>query len=219
MEGPVGEAVPEWKSDWVLWEIVKKLNPKTKSNFSDLNKEVITFDSMESFAMAFHHTPYSLPSNFLTMQKNDPQKNFSVNGETRSLEGLLFFRKGIAPKWEDPAHITGSSLHCDFKLTSEPLDKLWREVIFRLVADEQPHAEHITGIRLLNRYTADGNVRLEFWLRVTKKLQGDAEERAKKGKVIDEITANIVEILQNIVSISPSQVIWRDFATVSSASK
>ncbi len=76
---------------------------------------------------------------------NIPAPSISPSGSS-----YFLFRKGIDPKWEDPANKTGGSYSVTFKPhdANSALDDVWIRLCCRAVGEswQDPFRDHVTGV-------------------------------------------------------------------------
>ena len=71
-----------------------------------------------------------------------------------------FFKENIAPLWEDPSNCHGGKWVVTFTGRNSILDKVWEELLLRLISGEMSHLEDITGAVVSRRKRED---RISLW--------------------------------------------------------
>ena len=159
---------PEVKSKlrfkWCLW-VQTTCSEGDASLYKDSTKQLISFDSIESFWNTFSSIPQ--PSVFLDGQK------LHVNGDP--VTAMMLFREGIKPEWEDPSNTEGGHLQFHWKVNGvnpAQLDEYWNNLVLAIVGDSIEHegefSEHplVNGVRLVDKLSAQGKqagIRIEIW--------------------------------------------------------
>lgn len=77
----------------------------------------------------------------------------------------MLFKKGIEPKWEDPMNEFGGSLITQIdNVKDKEIDDVWKNLVFGIVGNSIPNAEHINGFRFLDRLKKHNHVKIEIWI-------------------------------------------------------
>ena len=100
----------------------------------------------------------------------------------------MMFKKNIDPKWEDPKNEIGGSLsfQLDDPQNDQEIDGVWRELVFSIIGHSLPHAEHINGIRFLDRLKKHKHIKIEVWLDVgLAKHSGDPKTKDTNRNIKD----------------------------------
>ncbi|KAL5457258.1 hypothetical protein EMCRGX_G034505 [Ephydatia muelleri] len=71
-----------------------------------------------------------------------------------------FFKENIRPLWEDPSNCHGGKWVVTFSGGNSFLDKVWEELLLRLISGEMSHLEDITGAVVSRRKRGD---RISLW--------------------------------------------------------
>ena len=81
------------------------------------------------------------------------------------VNSMSLFQNNIQPKWEDDVNKNGGTFKIDFKSTLPFLQTLWDKLVFSVVTDEFASADMLSGIRLLDKSTAqrENMFRIEIW--------------------------------------------------------
>lgn len=95
----------------------------------------------------------------------------------------MLFRKGVEPKWEDPANESGGSFIVELKdLTPDDIDLVWKNLVFKLTGNTFPFADLVTGFRLLDRMKKHNLLKLELWTKVGLAKHRTNTEEYKRNK-------------------------------------
>ena len=145
-----------------------------------------------------------------------------VGDDEQVIECMMFFRKGVEPKWEDPANESGGSFIVELKeVPSEEIDLIWKTLVFQLIGNSFPYTDLVTGFRLLDRMKKHSLVKLELWTKVglAKHIKNKEELRRNedlKEKVSQALHKVLVEI-QSLKSLSVHSIILKDHYTTNKA--
>ena len=185
-------------SGWVFWDRLQAEGARTNENYNDSMTILFTFDKLEEFAMFWKATPYSRLSNLFYDLESRELKRFKIGDDEKSVDGMLLFRKGVQPKWEDPANCFGCSLSCEIIRPSvKCLDNLWKDLVFRLVGEEFPVSDSITGLRVLDRLRKNEFIKVELWLNIPLQKTRLTPEVYETNKVnFDNVFRHFLETLQ-----------------------
>ncbi|KAF2857322.1 eukaryotic translation initiation factor 4E [Piedraia hortae CBS 480.64] len=119
---------------WTLW--FTKPPQAGKSEWGDLLKEVISFDSVEEFWGVWNN---------ITLASDLAQKS-----------DYHLFKKGVRPEWEDPQNKNGGRWSYTFR-TCKPSDDIWLNVVLAAIGEqlEDEHDNEVMGVVI--------NIRKAFW--------------------------------------------------------
>ena len=177
---------------------------------------------MEQLAQLWNHTSFSKPSQlFYNIQKNRLRK-VEVGEDEQVIECLMFFRKGVEPKWEDPANESGGSFIVELKeIPSADIDLIWKVLVFQLIGNSFPYTELVTGFRLLDRMKKHSLLKLELWTKVgLAKHINNSEERQRNEKLKEKVSQALHKVLVRIPSLqslSVHSIILKDHHTTHKA--
>ena len=206
---------PQLGSCWSLSESYQSVAQRNTANYNQGNQIIFEISTIEKFALLWKHTDYSKPSNLFYDSQNHNIRKFKINEsdkEEKVLEGLLLFRKGVNPEWEDPANKTGCSFDCNLKdLEPAQIDSIWQNLLLGLIGESFPFVEYITGIRFLDRLKKHNSIKLEIWLSVsTDGLKQGTEEYFKNNHIVETITEHHAALLNRTFKISVHELTRTD---------
>ncbi|KAF8821009.1 putative eukaryotic initiation factor-4E [Cardiosporidium cionae] len=149
---------------WKLWEQVELgLKRGTAKHYSNNTKELATFSTVQEFWEIWNQLPQ--PSALL-MQKRMIRKD--KNGLQQEVDGLMIFKDGVSPMWEDPANKCGG--HLEFKFLAHmigkgQIDEYWNNLVLALIGDTLECGDLITGVRMVDKLNVvkNGFLRIEVW--------------------------------------------------------
>jgi translation initiation factor 4E len=149
---------------WSFW-VQTDAAEKEESNYNDATKQLIAFDTIESFWATF---------------SNVPQPSVVFGGDKvymgdDSVTAMMLFRDGVRPEWEDPVNAEGGHFQFHWKPNGTPpaqLDEYWNNLVLAIVGDTiESEGEFspypiIQGVRFVDKLSAQGKqagVRIEVW--------------------------------------------------------
>ena len=167
---------------WAFWENYEVKN-KTEKGYSDLLKEIYSFDDIISFWQFWNKYP-----------GNDIKKIF-YNGEYLTyffkekyrINAMNLFVKGIKPEWEDEKNKKGKILILEFEIKKD-LDKFlslvtnfWIKLICYLIGEQIPFTNNINGIRFVDKTKlGKGTIfKFEVWTNSSMTEEKDIEDLKK----------------------------------------
>lgn len=178
---------------WVLWEKYQTAYIQNASNYQENIEQIYRFDTLEKFALLWKYTTYHQPSELFFDIESSATKKFRTdeqNAEEKIVDGLLLFKEGVIPKWEDPANHRGCSITCD--LTGMPgvsIDQLWRDIVFNVIGQNFPFSDCVNGFRMLDRLKKHNLVKFELWMSCgTGAYKPESEAHKQNKKIVDAIT-------------------------------
>ena len=139
--------------EWSFWENYESKS-KEKVDYSQLLKEIYTFNDIISFWQFWNNYP-----------GNDLKKIF-FDGEYISyffkekyrIIAMNIFQKGIKPEWEDKQNNKGNILTLGYNINNEGIDEFlvkaeesWIKLICLLIGETLPFCENINGIRFVDK--------------------------------------------------------------------
>jgi len=141
--------------EWSFWENYELKEKKGKNiDYSQLLKEIYTFNDIISFWQFWNHYP-----------GNDIKKIF-FDGECLRfffkekyrIIAMNIFQKGIKPEWEDIKNNKGNILTLSYTIKNEEIDdflsqasKSWIKLICLLIGETLPNCGNINGIRFVDK--------------------------------------------------------------------
>jgi len=169
------EAVHRLQNKWVFWE--QKV--ADQKDYDRALNPMCEFDSIESF---WSHWPFiPRPSEAF----NDGSSN-KKQVEGRMIKAFGVFKKGIEPRWEDPANIKGSELVVSKSFNLEALNLYWENLVFGLIGETVDEEDQICGSRVVDQ-SRKGKIayKIEIWLKSTDDEIAN-KVKMKLAKVIDD---------------------------------
>ena len=149
---------------WCFW-VQTDVAEKEDSNYNEATKQVISFDTIESFWSTFSNI--SQPSVVFGGEK--------VYMRNDVVTAMMLFKDGVRPEWEDPANSEGGHFQFHWKpngTAPAQLDEYWNNLVLAMIGDtiegEGEFAPHpiVQGIRFVDKLSAPGKqagVRIEVW--------------------------------------------------------
>ena len=167
---------------WAFWENYE-VKQKSEKGYSDLLKEIYSFDDIISFWQFWNKYP-----------GNDTKKIF-YNGEYLTyffkekyrINAMNLFVKGIKPEWEDENNKKGKILILEFEIKKD-LDKFlslinnfWLKLICFLIGEQIPFTNNINGIRFVDKTKlGKGTIfKFEVWVNSSMTEEKDIDDLKK----------------------------------------
>lgn len=178
---------------WCVWEKYQTAFIQNTTNYQENIEIIYTFDTMDKFAMLWKYTTYNHPSELFFDIETNATKKFRISDEDpeeKIVDGLLLFREGVLPKWEDPANHKGCSISCDLNnMNGKSIDKVWKDILFAVIGQNFPFSDCVNGFRLLDRLKKHNLVKLELWMSCgVGACKPESEAYKQNKKVVDAIT-------------------------------
>ena len=194
-------------NSWNLSESYLLTAQRNSANYVNNNHSIFEFESLSQFSLLWKHTPYSTPSNIFYDDVANNTRKFrtsKTDPEEKALDGLLLFKKGVKPEWEDPANQNGCSFDCNLKnLTPEQIDEIWQNMVLGLVGETFPFVQFLTGIRFMDRLKKHSSIKIEIWISVgLGSTKIDSDDYVRNGKIVDRIVAHFLVILNHTTPVS-----------------
>ncbi|KAI9890134.1 MAG: eukaryotic translation initiation factor 4E [Vezdaea aestivalis] len=174
---------------WTLW--FTKPPTSKDTNWNDLLKEVITFDSVEQF--------WGIHNNIAEVSELAVKSDYHL------------FKSGVRPEWEDPQNKHGGKWAYTFKEKKQAqsvINDLWLHVMLAAIGEmlESDEDNEIMGVVVNVRKAF---YRIGLWTRtVGKGLPGDAASgkgrTAEKGK---EVLMGIGKKLKETLKLQPGELL------------
>ncbi|KAJ1457005.1 eukaryotic translation initiation factor 4E-like 1 [Pelagophyceae sp. CCMP2097] len=172
---------------WALWEHrTSEKKSMSTAEWSNLQKKVGTFSSVEDFWRHYAHIP--APSEVFYDGK--ARKRVGTAPNDRIIESFSIFKEGIAPEWEDAANKYGGEWNLrksGRQGSPDDVDEWWANLVLGLVGETIDIGDHITGARVVDKSNGKGAhpvYRVELWLRT----KDDAVKETIKKRLIDVMT-------------------------------
>jgi hypothetical protein len=99
--------------------------------------------------------------------------------------GLLIFKKGLRPEWEEK--VCGNGGLFLFKVNFDDdnlLEEVWDTLVQSMVCGVIPHTELICGIRLIEKF---GNFKFEIWTTHWDLEKGGDSLKAKHSAILEQL--------------------------------
>jgi hypothetical protein len=196
---------------WCLWEKYQEAFVQTTTNYDKNLFVIYSFDSLEKLALLWKHTTYSKPSKLFYDIANEVSKKVVLGedeGEDKVVDGLFLFRKGIEPKWEDPANERGCDIWCELsQMNAAEIDKFWHDIVFAVAGQNFPFSDYVNGFRILDRMKKHGSIKFELWISCG--LGGHkagSEEFLRNEKIIQAILEHTHRIVSGVKALSIYQI-------------
>ncbi|KAK2725106.1 eukaryotic translation initiation factor 4E1-like [Artemia franciscana] len=156
LEGPHLPTSDELKQ----WTFYMRDATGQRGNWDKTLQEIHSFDTVKGFWELLYH-----------MAKPSQIKQ---NPRTKEAKNISIFRKGISPRWEDPANSNGGrfemNINADKLGSSVEIDKLWEDLILLMIGENFGELnEKIHGVDLAIRRR---EYRLSLWV-------GECDKQAK----------------------------------------
>jgi hypothetical protein len=152
---------------WSFWENYE-IKSKSEKGYSDLIKEIYSFDDIISFWQFWNKYP-----------GNDTKKIF-YNGEYLTyffkekyrISAMNLFVKGIKPEWEDVKNKKGKIYVLEFEIKKDldlflsRVSDLWVKLLILLIGEQIPFSNNINGIRFVDKTKlGKGTIfKFEIWI-------------------------------------------------------
>jgi hypothetical protein len=206
----------ELKDHWCVWERYQTSYIQNKANYLESNQIIYEFSNLSQFASFWKNTNYNKCSSvFYNKEEGKIRKILMDSGEENIVECLMLFKRGIEPKWEDPANQYGGSLIVELKeTTNDQLDEIWKNIVFALIGHNFPFSECVNGFRLLDRIKKLDLVKFEIWINKGLSSYKKTDPIYQKNYEIKEaITKRMKDVISKTVTISEYSIIYKDHYT------
>ncbi|KAI5818556.1 translation initiation factor eIF 4e-like domain-containing protein [Pyronema omphalodes] len=151
---------------WTLW-FTKPPSGKGGNDWSDLLKEVVTFDSVEEFWGIYN--------------------NISKTSDLSLKSDYHLFKQGVRPEWEDVQNKNGGKWSYQFKdKRGVNIDELWLNVMLAAIGEtlEADAANEVMGVVVNVRKAF---YRIGVWTRTTGAKGGNKDALMEIGKRFKEV--------------------------------
>ncbi|PUU73671.1 hypothetical protein B9Z19DRAFT_1068790 [Tuber borchii] len=149
---------------WTLW-YTKPSSGKHGENWSDLLKEIQTFDSVEEFWAIYVHGPSPQVYPSLTPILTPYKEQCSPPSALANKSDYQLFKFGIRPEWEDPANKRGGRFSFTFHKGSN-IDTQWLDVLLVTIG-ETLEPEGVSEVQGVVANIRKGFTRISCWTRTT----------------------------------------------------
>lgn len=116
----------ELENKWTLWFDNPRNQQRGQASWGDTLKPVYTFETVEDFWRLYNNIK---PPSWL-----GPQTDFHL------------FKKGIAPKWEDPQCENGGKWTIFVPRSKQVLDKFWLHSLLACIGEQFTNSDEICGV-------------------------------------------------------------------------
>lgn len=100
-------------------------------------------------------------------------KSKKLIGEGRLIKSFALFKKGIEPRWEDPANATGSEYVSSGFFHNDIFDAFWENLVLGLIGETMDEGDMICGCRVVDqtrKSNAKPTYKIELWMRTADDL-------------------------------------------------
>ena len=139
--------------EWSFWENYETKG-KEKVDYSQLLKEIYTFNDIISFWQFWNN----YPGNDLKKIFFDGEYVTYFFKEKYRIIAMNVFQKGIRPEWEDKQNNKGNILTLGYNIKLDEIDdflfkaeELWVRLICLLIGENLPFSSNINGIRFVDK--------------------------------------------------------------------
>lgn len=151
---------PELSDTWTIWEQIVQKKEQKKAEYADATHKVASFNTVKGFWKYWNHLPQ--PSSLL-----DGKRFVRETAESKNVvDGLMLFREGIKPEWEDSKNATGGHFQFQLKpgIGGGAVDEFWNNIVLGMVVGTVTNADMITGVRLVDKLgPKNAAIRIEVW--------------------------------------------------------
>ena len=170
---PLNKDIPlvsvKFSKTWAFWE---SYNSKTINlSYEDANKKIFSWSDIVTFFQFWNKYPGNNIKNIF-FDGNDVKFFFE---EKYRINSMNIFVEGIKPMWEDPKNKDGKYLQLEYKITKDKMDEFssaanyqWKKLILCTMGMSLPGADHINGIRFVDKTNFDKGknimFRIEIWV-------------------------------------------------------
>lgn len=103
---------------------------------------------------------------------------FDIEGTTRNISAINYFREGINPTWEDPNNKYGGRLIFQIDKDVDKYQEIYEWLIFYFLGESESCAEDINGVRFISHKSNNVfkyHYRVEVWTKFSLKEQEKVE--------------------------------------------
>eukprot|EP01066_Platyproteum_vivax_P001929 Platyproteum_vivax@DN12402_c0_g1_i1.p1 len=161
---------------WVVWKQVAPPE-NSKGNYDSQTREFAQFATTQEFWRVWNHLPQ--PSELLDQKRMVLQDE--EDGPQHVIDGLMIFRQGVTPKWEDELNACGGHFQFMLKrsLGGPQTDEYWNNLVLAIVGGTLSPSDKICGIRLVDKISY---VKVEVWF-----TDYDSDDRHRLQKNIEKV--------------------------------
>ena len=170
---------------WAFWESYAPKSQETNLSYDAANKKIFTWSDLITFFQFWNKYPGKDFRNIFFDGRN--VKFFFA--EKYRINSMNIFQEGIKPMWEDEKNKGGKYYQLDYQVKKErmeefalPANNNWKKLILMTMGGTLPYADHINGIRFVDKTDFErGKIimfRIEVW--VNKELDENKLEELKQ---------------------------------------
>ena len=163
---------------YTIWEL-REFREKSKDKnvqeeaYEKLLRKVGWFDNILMFHQVWNKIPHSKVNQVLADTDNSQFRIYEdEDAKQYTVDGIMMFKTGVKPKWEDPVNKDGGEWRIDIGVREDSvLQKIWETLVFTPLTGEFPHAEDgLAGVRFIQKVKNDAlmTYRIEVWLQKDK---------------------------------------------------
>ena len=171
---------------WVIWEM---WNSKDSSTYGKNMQKVGEFNDLWTFWQHWANLPHSDPKFFFVDAAKSEEK--IPVGLNSPIESIGVFEDGVLPAWEDKENTAGCDFFCRIQSDGSDMKSIWQKAVFSLIGETFPHAESVTGVRIVDRAKI---FKIEVWVRFSNDPQKAEAMRQRLCKEFDLSKPEDVEI-------------------------
>jgi hypothetical protein len=116
------------------------------------------------------------PTSIITHCRPFVKLSFDIEGETKNISAINYFREGINPTWEDPNNEQGGRLMFQIDKDVDKYQEIYEWLIFYFLGESESCAEDINGIRFISHRP---NTLFKFHYRVEVWTKFNLKDEAK----------------------------------------
>ena len=156
---------------WAFWESYAPKSKETNLSYDAANKKIFTWSDLITFFQFWNKYPGKDFRNIFFDGRN--VKFFFA--EKYRINSMNIFQEGIKPMWEDEKNKGGKYYQLDYQVQKErmeefalPANNNWKKLILMTMGGTLPYADHINGIRFVDKTDFErGKIimfRIEVWV-------------------------------------------------------
>mmetsp|Transcript_32758 Transcript_32758/g.84974 ORF Transcript_32758/g.84974 Transcript_32758/m.84974 type:complete len:219 (+) Transcript_32758:14-670(+) len=148
------------KHTWNFWEQLNQ-GAQGKSGYAESTRKFGTCSTVEEFWSMFSDVPQ--PSQLF----ENRMARVTPDGAA-ALDGVMLFKDGVRPEWEDPANAAGGHFQVQLlpSLGAATIDEFWNNIVMGCIGNTLDLKGLLTGVRLVDKLgSRTANIRLEVWFR------------------------------------------------------
>jgi hypothetical protein len=168
------------RRSWSFWENYESLK-KSGKEYSQLLKEIYTFDNIISFWQFWNKYP---GSDIRKIFYDGEYVKYFFKEKYR-IVAINIFVNGIKPEWEDKNNKEGNILTLEYVIDKDlnqflsMANDLWIKLIIILIGETIPYSNNINGIRFVDKTKLNKSVIFKFEVWANKLMQEKELEKIK----------------------------------------